>query len=1308
MNLLAACFVRLHGTGRIHPSDIQDLKPMRETFTTDGVGNATKPLQIDEVVECDDLRLQLHALQQQVEAQHAQFQASRESLERQLADRTADLHENSRRLREIVGEYKQKEELALKGEREFHSLADNLPDCIARWDREGHYRYVNPAYELTVQSPAAELIGKTIGEAFPDGHFALLDQAIANVIETGQPQRFDRLLIPQEDGATRLHEVSLTPEWDEHGEIIGVLGIGRDMTEQFRLQEVVAAREQELRSLAESSPGMMGSFHLRPDGTVCMPYVSPNIWEHFGLRPQDVVDDASPLLMRNHPDDALRVKESIAASARTMLPWREEYRILHPTRGERWMESHTKPQHHPDGGIIWNGYVCDITERKRMEELLQRRERDFHTLVENLPDPIFRYDRDGRRTYVSPAVERITGKTFEELVGRTPSETPVSAVTDNDLLVRGIRSVLETGQPFVCEVEHLGPDGRLSHFQNHFGPERAADGSVAGVLLVSRDVTERKHIEELLRKREREFRTLAENAPDNIARYDLQCHIIYLNPQLEALQGVPAAEWLDKTPSEAHPDGSFDDYEAAIKRVIASGETADCYVTLPDIGAGKRYHHIRMTPERDACGEVDGVLAFGRDITVNRDVERQLNQFLGNVPGFVYSFHVSPEGHGCFPFASDGIKEFFGLRPEDVRDDMAPLLAMAHPEDLPRIEAAIAESARALTPFQIEFRAQRPSRPERWIEARSVPVQETDGGILWHGLMLDITERKHMEEQLRNREEKFRALVENSPDTIARYDRDYRRVYANPQLATEMARIFGTTTTTAQIRDSAAALEYVNMLRQVFEGGEDQSFESRWPMGDVEFCTHNRMTPEFDSSGAVAYVLAVGRDITEIDQYRKKVHHQAFYDNLTRLPNRLLLADQISLTMADGTCDGGQFGLMFLDLDHFKEVNDTLGHSVGDQLLCEAARRMQNCVRVYDTLARLGGDEFAILLPDACTDGDLATIADKILCQLAEPFVINGRELFVTGSIGIARYPGDSAEIDALYKYADTAMYHAKKMGRNNFQFYAKELSMHSLDRMEIEAALRKAQKNGELALHFQPQIELQTGRVAGAEALLRWNRPGHGMVMPDRFIPIAEESGLIVDIGEWVLRTACATAVDWNRERKIPLKIAVNVSTRQFVRNDLVGSVCRILAETGCKAEWLELEITESLLLDDSVEMSGTLAALHGIGLSISIDDFGTGYSALSYLNSFPVSQLKIDRSFVKDIPKQRDKCELVKAILSIAAALRLESVAEGVETPEQAEYLKTHGCRLAQGYLFGKPMPRTIFEGRLASGHAFVAGYP
>jgi diguanylate cyclase (GGDEF)-like protein len=486
-------------------------------------------------------------------------------------------------------------------------------------------------------------------------------------------------------------------------------------------------------------------------------------------------------------------------------------------------------------------------------------------------------------------------------------------------------------------------------------------------------------------------------------------------------------------------------------------------------------------------------------------------------------------------------------------------------------------------------------------------------------------------------------------------------------------------------------------LREVIACGEVREVDVRWQAGG-EICHRVRMIPQFDRFGTVTHVLGIGRDITEIDRYRRKVRHQSFHDCLTGLPNRESVTARTARMIADARIVGSQCAVMTLDLDHFQNVNDTLGHHTGNCVLCATARRLQDCVGDLDTAARLGGDEFALLLPGVRGPEDVAAIAANVLRRLAEPFFVDGRELFVTASIGIALCPADSASADTLLEFADAAMYHAKKSGRNNFQFYARELTVRSIERMDMELALRKARKNGELELYYQPQVDLETGNVIGAEALLRWHRPGHGIVAPDRFIALAEESGLIVDIGEWVLTTACRSVVQWNAGRASPLKVSVNLSPRQFVRNDLVGTVLQALAETGCRPEWLGLEITEGLMLEDAQDTTATLATLSAMNIAILIDDFGTGYSALSYLHRYPVNDLKIDRSFVSGIEDQFDKRELIRAMLLIASALDMGSVAEGVETAEQAGYLRARGCRAAQGYLFGRPMPAAEFGGYLS----------
>ncbi|WP_433861553.1 EAL domain-containing protein [Pseudomonas thivervalensis] len=465
---------------------------------------------------------------------------------------------------------------------------------------------------------------------------------------------------------------------------------------------------------------------------------------------------------------------------------------------------------------------------------------------------------------------------------------------------------------------------------------------------------------------------------------------------------------------------------------------------------------------------------------------------------------------------------------------------------------------------------------------------------------------------------------------------------------------------------------------------------------------HSQMSIEYGSDGRPLQALGTVQDISELKAYQQRMHRLAFYDALTELPNRELFKERLQHALGQVGHTDRQVIVAILDLDNFKVVNDTLGHGAGDELLCEAARRLRRFVCGDDTVARLGGDEFALVLTRPANSTDLANLGVNILDAITGIYRIQDREVFVSGSLGIARSPMDADNLGELLQYADSAMYHAKAHGRNNVQLYSPRLTQQTMERQALAASLRHAQRNGELALHYQPQVDLASGRLIGAEALLRWNHPQHGQVPPDRFIPIAEETGLIVSIGEWVLDQACRFAATWNRGGRCPpLKIAVNLSPRQFQMNDLLASIQAILQQTGCEPGWLALEITEGLLLDNSISVRETLEQLSAMGMSIAIDDFGTGYSALGYLSRFPIETLKIDRSFIHDIEHNRASAELVKAIISMAHSLRLTLVAEGVEEISQQAFLQHYGCHSAQGWLYGKAVSREDF-GQLSLLHA------
>ncbi len=465
---------------------------------------------------------------------------------------------------------------------------------------------------------------------------------------------------------------------------------------------------------------------------------------------------------------------------------------------------------------------------------------------------------------------------------------------------------------------------------------------------------------------------------------------------------------------------------------------------------------------------------------------------------------------------------------------------------------------------------------------------------------------------------------------------------------------------------------------------------------------HGRAKLVYDGNGKLRRMLGTIQDVTELRDYRRQVHSLAFFDPVTALPNRAWLIERMQQALSQGPQGhAAEFGMLMLGLDQFKKVNDSLGHSAGDELLKLVGARLSHSMRETDVVARLTGDAFAILTPEVRQADILARVASKLLQALSAPFDLNGTDVFVTASIGAALYPSDGNSAEALLQHADAALSHAKGRGRNSVQFYSPQLTAQASHRLMLESELRRGVERQELLLHYQPKFDLMTQKLVGAEALMRWCQPQRGMVSPMSFIPLAEETGLIVRMGTWALHESCHAVSSWNRERgNDPLKIAVNLSARQFVEgHNLVEAVQGALTASACKPEWLELEITESLLLDGSEGVRQSLEALSAMGITIAIDDFGTGYSALGYLTRLPVQTLKIDRSFVSELPHNSKSAELVKAIVSVGRSLNMALVAEGVETAEQAEYLKNAGCHLAQGYLFGRPLEMAAFDKLLSS---------
>jgi diguanylate cyclase (GGDEF)-like protein len=437
-------------------------------------------------------------------------------------------------------------------------------------------------------------------------------------------------------------------------------------------------------------------------------------------------------------------------------------------------------------------------------------------------------------------------------------------------------------------------------------------------------------------------------------------------------------------------------------------------------------------------------------------------------------------------------------------------------------------------------------------------------------------------------------------------------------------------------------------------------------------------------SGERVHITLV--DISDRKRAEEQIEFHAYHDVLTHLPNRKLFTDRLSQSVIHARRTHRPLAIMFVDLDHFKTINDTVGHTGGDELLLEMSHRLRACVRDDDTVARFGGDEFTIMLNELRQPEDAAPIAEKILAAVQEPLTIAGLSVEISASIGIAIYPTDGADSDALLRNADSAMYRAKEAGRNTYQLCTDEMKRRATERLSLETRLRRAIQEDQLTMHYQPQISLATGRIIGAEALIRWNDPERGLVHPSAFVPLAEESRLILPIGEWVLRTACRQMREWQTDGLDLERVSVNLSARQLQQQDFVDLVRRILADSGIAGSALELEITETTAMQNAEVTVEVLNSLRALGVAISIDDFGTGYSSLNYLKRFPISTVKIDGTFIRDVATSESDAAIVSAVIGIARSLRLQVIAEGVETEEQLSFLRRRRCDAAQGHLFSR----------------------
>ncbi|MDU8644706.1 EAL domain-containing protein [Pseudomonas syringae group sp. 26L6] len=859
-------------------------------------------------------------------------------------------------------------------------------------------------------------------------------------------------------------------------------------------------------------------------------------------------------------------------------------------------------------------------------------------------------------------------------------------------------------------------------------PESRSDFDA--VILSIGDITSRKQIELSLLDRESFWSDVVRTVPDHLYVQDvLSQRVIYSNHHFGYTLGYSKSEL--RAMGEffweilLHPDDARSYQDMRLRqRHHGHNELLQCVLRFRDRENNWRCFDVReQALAWDAENLVTRIIGIAKDITEQvassqslRDSEQRYRMLAESISDVIFS----TDGQLAVNYVSPSVERALGYSAEWILQNGWSAV-IANPQQVIGFDALISRIGKVLhkpqelarlreevTTRMFLFDCLRADGRKIPVELRVVLVWDENGnfeGIF--GVGRDISQQRRAEKDLRM----AATVFEHSTSAILITDPAGYIVQANEAFT----RVSGYEV--AQVLDQLPGMltvesEQENHLRYILKQLNGQG---TWE-GEIRLKRRNGehypawvgITAVLDDEGDLASYVCFFSDISERKASEDRIHRLAYYDALTHLPNRTLFQDRLHSALQHAERQQAWVVLMFLDLDRFKPINDSLGHAAGDRMLQEMATRLLACVSSDDTVARMGGDEFTLLLqPDTSREAALTRaihVAERILTSLVTPFVLEGREFFVTASIGIALSPQDGKELSQLMKNADTAMYHAKERGKNNFQFYQADMNATALERLELESDLRHALEQQEFTLYYQPQFSGDGKRLTGAEALLRWRHPRRGLVPPNDFIPVLEELGLVVEVGDWVLTEACRQLKQWHQARVRVPKVSVNISARQFSDGQLGKRIANILEQTGLSPACLELELTESILMREVNEAMQILDGLKNLGLSIAVDDFGTGYSSLNYLKQFPIDVLKIDRTFVDGLPSGEQDAQIARAIIAMAHSLNLSVIAEGVETHEQLEFLREHDCDEVQGYLFGRPMPASQFEAQFSNDALFM----